>query len=225
MNFKTSILFVVFFSVPVSIVSITYAHRRLLTIFGGVFMQCSYWFLTINPNAKCYNELDDILKRLSVDNPLFRYSYITHSVLENEDAFNINHMHLVMYFGKKVKRFETIQNLFVGAHIEFTNRNRYYRCIQYLIHKNEFKGHKYSINDITTNYSFEELTNIIDFEGYEFEFFNSSLISDYILECFRDLPVKHNINMCLLYFINRFGIDAIKPYYFILKDLILSYND
>lgn len=188
-------------------------------------MQCSYWFLTINTNAQCYNSISDILQNISIDNPLFKYSYIVHNVLEKDDSFNINHIHLVLYFGKKVKRFETLQNLFKGAHIEFTNRNRYYRCIQYLIHKNELNSFKYSINDIITNYSSDELSSIIDFEGYEFEYFNSTLISDYILECFRDLPIKHNINTCMLYFINRFGIVSIKPYYFILKDLISSYNE
>lgn len=41
--------------------------------------QCAYWFLTINPSSECYDNIHDIIKGLSQDNPQLEYSYIYHT--------------------------------------------------------------------------------------------------------------------------------------------------
>lgn len=168
--------------------------------------QCAYWFLTINPSAECYNDVPNIIENITKDYPQFEYSYIYHNELENEDNFNINHIHLVLYFKGSVKRFTTLQNIFVGAHIEMSNKQRYYRCIQYLIHKNDVNKFQYDRSLIVTNISQPILDDILINNGYEFDYFDVTLLEDYINDC-----LSSNIDN-IYYFIKRFGLDAIKPY-------------
>lgn len=176
--------------------------------------QCAYWFLTINPQSECYNDFPTIMNNLLEDNPKLEYSYIYHNHLENEDNCNENHIHCVIYFKGSVKRFTTMCNIFVGAHIEMSNKQRYYRCIQYLIHKNDLNKYQYDRNDIFTNIPIPQLDDILINNGYQFDYFDVTLLEDYINDCFNS-----NIDN-IYYFIKRFGLDAIKPYYFIIKDLL-----
>ena len=64
-------------------------------------IQCSYWTLTINENAKCFNTFKETLQALSLDNSQFEYSYILHNSCEIDDEEKTKHYHLVLYFGKK----------------------------------------------------------------------------------------------------------------------------
>lgn len=176
--------------------------------------QCAYWFLTINPSAECYSAVQSILDNIVEDYPNAEYSYIYHHHKEKDDSDNENHIHLVIYFKGSVKRFTTMANIFVGAHIELSNKQRYYRCIQYLIHKNDVNKYQYDRSEILTNISNPILDDILINNGYEFDYFDVTLLEDYIKDSIE--INKPNV----YYFIKRFGLDAIKPYYFIIKDLL-----
>lgn len=176
--------------------------------------QCAYWFLTINPSAECYNDIENIIKQLNDDYPRLEYSYIYHHHKEKDDSDNENHIHLVIYFKGSVKRFTTMCNIFTGAHCEMSNKQRYYRCIQYLIHKNDINKYQYDRSEILSNIATPILDDILYSNGYEFDYFDVTLLEDYINDCLTS--DMRNI----YYFIKRFGLDAIKPYYFIIKDLL-----
>lgn len=74
-----------------------------------------------------------------------------------------------------------------------------------------------------SNYKIEELENIIESNGYEFDLFDSSKLNDYVMECLNVYGLESTINLYLMWFIKKFGLDQIKPYYFILKDFISIY--
>lgn len=74
-----------------------------------------------------------------------------------------------------------------------------------------------------SNYKIEELDNIIDSNGYEFELFDSSKINDYVMEVLNIYGLDCSLNIYLMWFIKKFGLDQIKPYYFIMKDFISIY--
>lgn len=180
--------------------------------------QCAYWFLTINNNAECYNDFKSIIEKLSLDYPKMEYSYIYHTIKENDDNVNENHIHCVIYFKQSVKRFTTMRNIFCGAHIELSNKQRYHRCIQYLIHKNDINKYQYPFESIITNIPIPILADILTGNGYEFELFDCTKLEEYIIDCLDSNTTN------IYYFIKRFGIDTIKPYYFIIKDLLNQYK-
>lgn len=177
--------------------------------------QCAYWTITINEGAECFNSISNIINDLVNDNPNIQYSYIKHNA---DDIDNNLHYHIVLYFKGCVKRFNTIFNIFKGAHIEQTNAQRYKRCIQYLIHKNNPEKQQYQQNQIISNIEISELADILNGEGYDFELFQEDKIYDYMDEFYKNYKA---LSMDL--FIKRFGLSAISKYYFILKDLIKSY--
>lgn len=177
--------------------------------------RCSYWFITINKNANCYNDFTNIINTLVEKYPYFEYSYIYHTKKEIDDIDDENHIHLVIYWKQQTRSFNTMKKLFNGAHIELTNRQRYYRCVQYLIHKNDKTKTQYLLSDIKSNMNTTELADVINSYGYHYELFESQKLEEYINSCLSS--GKPNI----YYFFERFGIDAIKPYYFIIKDLII----
>lgn len=176
--------------------------------------QCAYWFLTINENAKCYEDFENLINKVSEDEPNLEYAYIKHNA-DEEDA-NL-HYHLTLYFKGKVKRFTTIQNMFEGAHIEQTNQQRYKRCIQYLIHKNNPEKQQYKITDIISNIMTVDLNEILIGEGYDFELFREEKIFEYFDDYGLDLSMSD--------LVKRFGLGGIKGYYFILKDMIKDYKE
>lgn len=179
--------------------------------------QCSYWTLTINEGAKCFNDISNIVNQLVNDNPNIQYSYIKHNA---DDIDNNLHYHLVIYFKGSVKRFNTMVSLFEGAHIEQTNAQRYKRCIQYLIHKNNPEKQQYRQNEIVSNIEISELADILNGEGYDFELFQEEKLYDYMNEFYQS---ENQLNM--EQFVKRFGLSAISKYYFVIKDLINNYND
>ena len=177
--------------------------------------QCAYWFLTIHENAKSYENIENILNDLVEDNPNIEYSYIYHDIDEDD---NVKHIHLVIYFKGKVKRFSTIQNIFDGAHIEQTNQQRYKRCIQYLIHKNDENKKQYQPSEIITNIDIVSLNDIITGNGYDFELFQEEKLFDYMNEFYDEYK---EISMDL--FVKRFGLSAIQKNYFVIKDLVKDF--
>lgn len=177
--------------------------------------QCAYWTLTINEGAKCFNNISNIIIDLVNENPNLEYSYILHNP---DDIDNNMHYHLVIYFKGNVKRFTTILNLFEGAHIEATNQQRYKRCIQYLIHKNNPEKVQYSQKSIISNIDVATLADILNSEGYDFELFLENKINDYLNEFY---TAYNDVNTMM--FINRFGLSAISKYYFVLNDLCNKY--
>lgn len=179
--------------------------------------QCAYWTLTINENASCFNNLQYILNLLVDDNPNIEYSYIKHNA--DDDDKNL-HYHLVIYFKGKVKRFSSIQNIFEGSHIEMTNQQRYKRCIQYLIHKNNPEKQQYSSSDIISNLEKSYLDDILNGGGYDFELFQEEKIFDYMADF-----MKNDGRLTMQQFILRFGLGAITKYYFVIKDQIKEYNE
>lgn len=179
--------------------------------------QCAYWTLTINENAKCYDNIQNIINEQLESNPNMEYSYIKHNA--DEDDKNI-HYHLVMYFKGKVKRFTTIQNIFEGAHIEQTNQQRYKRCIQYLIHKNNPEKQQYKPNEIISNLETSYLADILQGEGYDFELFQEEKLFDYFNEIYSQYG-----DISMQNFLTRFGLGAITKYYFVIKDQIKEYKD
>lgn len=177
--------------------------------------QCAYWFLTIHESAKCFSNLSSILEGLLIDNPNFEYSYILHNPDVDDDC---HHYHVVLYFKGKVKRFTTIQTWFEGSHIEQTNKQRYFRCIQYLIHKNNPEKFQYDSSLIVSNIDVVTLDDILLGTGYDYRLFEPDKIDDYMLEIY-----SKNSSISVMDFIKMFGLDAIKSYYFILKDLIKEF--
>lgn len=174
----------------------------------------SYFFLTINKGAKCYDDFTSIINDLYSTYDYLEYSYIYHNEKEIDDTDELGHIHCVLYFKNSVRSLTTIKKFFNGSHIELTCRQRYKRCIQYLIHKNDINKFQYSISSIITNINQVDLIDIIHSCGYDFEQFDSSKLQDYMRDCI--------CSSCpnIYYFINRFGLDSIKSYYFIIKDLI-----
>ena len=179
--------------------------------------RCAYWTLTINENASCFSNLQEIVNGLVEDNSNIEYSYIKHNA--DEDDKNL-HYHLVLYFKGTVKRFSTMQKTFEGAHIEMTNAQRYKRCIQYLIHKNNPEKQQYSASEIVSNIEKSYLDDIINGGGYDFELFLEEKIFDYMAEF-----MKQDGRLTMQQFILRFGLGAISKYYFVIKDQIKEYNE
>lgn len=179
--------------------------------------QGAYWSLTINENAVAFANLQTILDELVITNPNIEYSYIKHNA--DDDDKNL-HYHLVLYFKGKVTRFTTLQNLFEGAHIEQTNSQRYKRCIQYLIHKNNPEKEQYRQNEIVSNIETSELADILNGDGYDFELFKEEKLFDYMNDFYHS---ENQLNM--EQFVKKFGLNAISKYYFVIKDLINNYND
>lgn len=179
--------------------------------------QCAYWSLVIHDGAACYNDFSQTLNEICLNDPNFEYSYIFH---EPDDDCEKKHLHLVLYFKGKVKRFTTIQTLFSGAHIEQTNKQRYKRCIQYLIHKNNPEKKQYKPTEIFSNIETSLLAEILTTDGYDYELFVPDKILDYVKEIFKE---KQDVSCND--FIIRFGLDAIRSYYFIIKDIIKEFKN
>lgn len=180
--------------------------------------QCAYWFLVIHEKAKCFSFLDSVLKNLLDENPNFEFSYILHE--PDDDCPESIHYHVVLYFKGKVKRFTTIQTLFEGAHIEQSNQQRYKRCIQYLVHKNNPEKKQYKQSDIVSNIPIVDMAEILNSEGYDFELFREELIFEYMNDFY---SVNYSVSMND--FVKRFGLSGIAKYYFIIKDMIKDFTD
>lgn len=151
------------------------------------------WFITINPNAECYQQFENIINAENV----VHYAFIKHKA-EN-DSENDNHIHLCVEY-KDAKTFTSIQNKFVGAHIEqMTYKNMSY---QYLIHKNDSDKTQYVIDDVITDDK-EYFINMLDSDEYikidydtlldELQKGNNTIIG--LTKVFGFYQVKNNLSM------------------------------
>ena len=106
--------------------------------------------ITVNPNAKCYDNLDFIIKALDSK----EYFYIKHYKEEFSGQNNINHYHIVLEFNNP-RSLKAIDNAFSGGHVEVCKF--YYQSIKYLIHQRESDKQVYNVNEIKSNLSIEQI--------------------------------------------------------------------
>lgn len=117
------------------------------------------YFLTINENAECFNNLEDYIKSINC-----KYAYIVHT-----DTDNL-HYHLVLLF-QNPRYLSNIKKIFSGAHIE-NIRDINLTC-RYLLHLDEDDKKVYSISNVKTNFNF------CDYIDFGFEYFNpNNIIED-----------------------------------------------
>lgn len=133
------------------------------------------YFITINKNAPCFDNLDAILKQETNCS----YAYIIH-----DKDFNINddgthspknlHKHVVILF-ENARTFASMQKKYDGAHIEpveYVNST-----MQYLIHQNNPEKAQYTILDITSN-----IADIATYFTTSKEPFDADKILDYYIQ-------------------------------------------
>ncbi len=116
------------------------------------------YFLTINEGAKCFINIESIIKGLNCN-----YAYINHNETNN------NHYHALIIF-KNPRYLSSIKTLFEGAHIEIC-RSINITC-RYLLHLDDDEKKEYSIDDIKCNFDINPLIN----SGLEY--FNPNNILD-----------------------------------------------
>lgn len=105
------------------------------------------YFLTINRNAKCFDNLADLVEKAI--GPRDYFAYILHDKDTKETGEVVEpHYHLLLVF-KNARSFETIQRLFVGAHIEETLN--IVSAVNYLIHNGKPDKYAYDKSAIVTN--------------------------------------------------------------------------
>lgn len=99
------------------------------------------WFITINENAECYEQIKEILKGQNLNH----YAYIYHNCEEWENGNKNKHIHICLEYHNQI-RFSTLQKIFKGSHIEpMKYRNVSY---QYLIHKNDSDKTQYDVENV-----------------------------------------------------------------------------
>ena len=95
------------------------------------------WFLTINQEAECFNEVKTILANYEKA----EFSAILH----DKDNTEQPHWHVCILF-KNARTFETMQNTFKGAHIEVMESK--YNCFRYLLHLDDKDKYQYDISEV-----------------------------------------------------------------------------
>lgn len=95
------------------------------------------WFLTINQEAECFNEVKTILANYEKA----EFSAILH----DKDNAEQPHWHVCILF-KNARTFETMQNTFKGAHIEVMESK--YNCFRYLLHLDDKDKFQYDIKEV-----------------------------------------------------------------------------
>lgn len=95
------------------------------------------WFLTINQEAECFNEVKTILANYEKA----EFSAILH----DKDNAEQPHWHVCILF-KNARTFETMQNTFKGAHIEVMESK--YNCFRYLLHLDDKDKYQYNISEV-----------------------------------------------------------------------------
>ena len=105
------------------------------------------YFLTINKNAECFENLADLIAKATSPNDYF--AYILHDKDTKETGEIVEpHYHLLLVF-KNARSFEAIQHLFIGAHIEETVN--IVSAVNYLIHNGKPEKYAYDKSAIVTN--------------------------------------------------------------------------
>ena len=105
------------------------------------------YFLTINKNAECFENLADLVAKATSPNDYF--AYILHAMDTKETGELVEpHYHLLLVF-KNARSFDAIQRVFKGAHIEETMN--IVSAVNYLIHNGKPKKYSYEKSAIITN--------------------------------------------------------------------------
>ena len=105
------------------------------------------YFLTINKNAECFDNLADLVtKAIGVND---NFAYILHNKDTKDTGEIVNpHYHLLLVF-KNPRSFEAIQRWFKGANIEETLN--IVSAVNYLIHNGKPNKYAYDKSAIVTN--------------------------------------------------------------------------
>lgn len=164
------------------------------------------YFITINENAECFNDVEEIIK-----NELNCKIYAL--ILHNKDFFSVvdgetgettltpkrQHYHLMVELRNPIS-FASIQNKFKGAHIEVPKYKK--SAYQYLLHnsKNSKEKYQYDFSEIITNAP-EQVKFAI--ENEDFEMFKENLFLTYIAQG----------TLTTYQFTKRFGLNAYKQYW------------
>ena len=105
------------------------------------------YFLTINKNAECFENLADLVAKATSPNDYF--AYILHAMDTKETGELVEpHYHLLLVF-KNARSFDAIQRVFKGAHIEETMN--IVSAVNYLIHNGKPNKYAYDKSAIVTN--------------------------------------------------------------------------
>ena len=105
------------------------------------------YFLTINKNAECFENLADLVAKATSPNDYF--AYILHAMDTKETGELVEpHYHLLLVF-KNARSFDAIQRVFKGAHIEETMN--IVSAVNYLIHNGKQNKYAYDKSAIVTN--------------------------------------------------------------------------
>ena len=105
------------------------------------------YFLTINKNAECFDNLPDLVAKAI--GPRDYFAYILHDMDTKETGEIVEpHYHLLLVF-KNARSFDTIQRIFIGAHIEQTLN--IVSAVNYLIHNGKPNKYAYNKSAIVTN--------------------------------------------------------------------------
>lgn len=168
------------------------------------------FFLAIHQDAKCYEDVLDIVKELNVK----LYAYIVHDKDELIDektgehkGIKPTHKHVMIELKNPVS-FNAMQKRFEGAHIDIPKYKK--SAYQYLIHNSpRSKGEKYeySLNEIISN-DISQVKYIIENETCELFIETKFLI--YMVEGVRT-PYQ---------FAKRFGLNAYKQYWHAFNDML-----
>ena len=105
------------------------------------------YFLTINRNAECFANLADLVAKTI--GPSDYFAYVLHDMDTKETGEVVEpHYHLLLVF-KNARSFDTIQRIFIGAHIEQTLN--IVSAVNYLIHNGKPNKYAYDKSAIVTN--------------------------------------------------------------------------
>lgn len=105
------------------------------------------YFLTINKNAECFDNLRELVAKTIGVNDYYAYILHDRDVKETGEIME-PHYHLLLVF-KNARSFDTIQRTFIGAHIEQTLN--IVSAVNYLIHNGKPNKYAYDRSAIVTN--------------------------------------------------------------------------
>ena len=170
------------------------------------------FFITINQEAKCYENVLEIVKELNYK----LYAFIVHDkdelidkVTGEHSGHKQTHKPLMLELKNPVS-FNAMQKRFEGAHIDIPKYKK--SAYQYLIHNSpRSKGEKYeySLEDIITNDT-AQLKHLIETETNELFIETKFLI--YMVEGVRT-PYQ---------FAKRVGLNAYKQYWHAFNDMLMQ---
>ena len=169
------------------------------------------YFIEVNPNAECYNNIEDILVGFNKA----RFAYILHDKDTLSDGTpKLKHYHIVLSF-ENARGFNSIQSLFKGAHIEVVKILS--KCIRYLIHKDDDSKFQYDANEIITNDAVFVRGNLLK-ENYPV--LNEAVIVGDILELYRGKALYGG----LTYFYITYGNEQTKKYRQMIVDIMSNHE-